>query len=800
VGRGPGRNLPFWDIDVAKGLNTRPNRLTSSGLGLREAQNVDGFDEPGAIRRVPGSTQVGADHSGAVHSLHYFEFYTLAGALDRRVVSLAADGALRKIDLSTGALTSLTTGLVAEALRAGQMNDLLFLSSPSQQHLPTGGIKYDGDNVTPWGVLAPGDAQTVRQDFDDHTLLTGSTQATLSTSASVSQDGGGSTQVDKTGTGGATAYVQYGSGGSPLNMTVSAAGQGKGYVWLYLPRGSMQKLKASGAAVTITAGNGALSAANLYTFEVGELFPGWNLLTWVWASPSSQVGGGATLSDIDAIRFEYELTGNSILLSGVLWDSFYTTSEGAPTVANGGGTGPTGDYTYVVTFLTEYGLESNAGPASSSITVANDAVRFSAVPVSADTQVIARRIYRDISGDGVYRFLRQIDDNVSTAYPEIADDTTTDASLSVVGPPIAGSTDFDNSPPGRMYDFVIHENRIVGVDATSRITLKVGEIGNPEAFRLVDQIQIEAPITGIESHALGTLIYTNDRLFIMTGDGVSTPLRIDEANNELGCNGRRAKCAIRGLNIAVRESEVFLIAQPEDPWVLNVPILDKWRALDTGDLGEMIVIHDRSRFRIVFIPKDSDEWLVYQYGASPGVVSGSDAVDPQDLRNASWFTLNVPSGYDVKCAAMVERDGDYPELWVGSSDGRVYWMQDPGATTWANDGSTAAVAAVVEINDVPLSQDGAGRGELRYVEMLGAITGAELVASVRAAPEGTLINSVTWTPTSWSDTNPVLPIKTTTGRGGWGRLRINTFTGTLRRLRLYYVTRNDFRGPRTTTN
>jgi len=795
VGQGGQRNLPFWDIDVAKGLNTRPNRLSSSAIGLREAQNVDGFDEPGALRRVPGSSEVGADHSAAVTSLHWFEFYTLAGALDHRVVSLAADGVLRKVNTSTGALTSLTTGLVSEALASVQMNDLLFLSSNLQQHLGTGGIKYDGENVTPWGCLAPGDAKTVRQDFDDHSILTGSTDVALSTNATVSQDGGGSTEVDKTGTTVAIGYVQYGSGGSPLNLNISAAGQGKGYVWLFLPRGSMQKLAGSGAAITITAGNGALSDANLYTFSVGELFPGWNLLSWVWASPDSTAGGGATLTDIDAVRFQFTLLGASTTLSDVLWDDFYTTSEGAPTVANGGGTGPTGSYTYVITFLTEYGLESNAGPASTSITVSNDAVSLTAIPVSADTQVIARRIYRDISADGVYRFVAQLDDNVTTTYT----DTTVDASLSVVGPPIAGSTDVDNSPPGRMYDAVVHENRVIGVDATSRITLKLSELGNPEAYRLVDQIQIETPIVALEAHALGTLVYGSDRTFLLVGDGVSTPIRIDEVNSEMGANGRRATANIRGLNVVVRESEVFLVTQPEDPWVLNIPILDKWRALTQTDLDDMIVIHDRSRFRVVFIPKDADELFVYQYGAAQGVIAGTDSVDPQDVRNARWFTLNVPSTYDLKCAAVVQRNSK-PELWVGSADGRIYWMQDPSATTWANDGSTSAVAAVIEVNDVPLSEDGAGRGEGRYVEALGAITGAELVASLYAAPEGTLINSVTWTPTAWTDTNPVLPIKATSARGGWFRLRLNTFTGSLRRLRIYYVTRGDFRGPRTTTN
>jgi len=775
---------------VAAGLNTKHNPETQAGIALLEAVNVDAFDQFQTLGVVPGSTVVSDDHGAPVASLHYFEYFALDGTPQKAILSLA-DGELNLVDPSTGALTELTDDLIDEHLASVQTLDKIFLTSAGQLHLPTGGIKYDGHRVTPWGIIAPGQEETVLQSFNDHSVLTGSTDATLATVAGISIDGGGSTRVNKTGTSTTLAYVQYGSGGSPLNLNLSAVGLGQGYVWLYLPPGALQKLAASGAAVEIIAGDGSLTNADHYSFQVGELLPGWNLLTWVWGTPDSDDGTGANISDIDAIRYQYNVTGAAVTLSGVLWDKFYSTDEGRPTVALGAAGNPSGTYTYRITYLTEYGLESNAGPASEEIVATSDIVALSDIPTSSDDQVIARRIYRDIDGDGLYRFVAQLDDNVTTTY----NDDIADAGLALVFPPFAGSSTIDHSPPGRLYDAILHENRVVGVDPINRFVLKLSDIGDPEAFRLVDEIALEEEIQSLANHAFGTVIYGTDKTFLMTGDGVSSPIRVDPVNAQLGANGRRTTASVRGFNFTVREGEVFLVGQPADPWCINLPVLDSWEAMTKEELQNMIVIHDRSRFRVVFFESDSEDAWVWQYGAM-GIhqVSGSESVDPQDLRNGAWFQMRLPDDFQVTCATIVERADDTPELWAGAADGFLYLLQDPGTSEW-DVGGGETVEPSITCAPVPLGSDLGGRGTPRFIELHGTPTTVDLEVIVRAAADGEDLATVSWTAT-FAERNPIVPVPRMATVGSWAQVKVSGFTGAIRRLRLYYIPRGDFRGPR----
>ena len=71
----------------------------------------------------------------------------------------------------------------------------------------------------------------------------------------------------------------------------------------------------------------------------------------------------------------------------------------APTVAEGSATGITGTFKYKVTFVNDWGAESNPSPASSSITVANKKVSLSDISVEGTTRyaghrAVRRNIYR----------------------------------------------------------------------------------------------------------------------------------------------------------------------------------------------------------------------------------------------------------------------------------------------------------------------------------------------------------------------------------------------------------------------
>lgn len=88
----------------------------------------------------------------------------------------------------------------------------------------------------------------------------------------------------------------------------------------------------------------------------------------------------------------------------------------APTFAADSGTGLTGSYHYIVTFL-YYGFEeSNGGPASVLHAVANKTINLTAIPIGG-YGVTARKIYRD-ANDGNYLLVATISDNTTTVYAD----------------------------------------------------------------------------------------------------------------------------------------------------------------------------------------------------------------------------------------------------------------------------------------------------------------------------------------------------------------------------------------------
>ncbi len=96
----------------------------------------------------------------------------------------------------------------------------------------------------------------------------------------------------------------------------------------------------------------------------------------------------------------------------------------APTVADAGaGAGPNGTYQYRVTFRNSVsGQESEGGPASSQVSVTDNDIALTNIPVSVDPQVDKKRIYRTLAGGAVYFFVDEIN-NATTTYTDSDADT-----------------------------------------------------------------------------------------------------------------------------------------------------------------------------------------------------------------------------------------------------------------------------------------------------------------------------------------------------------------------------------------
>lgn len=152
-------------------------------------------------------------------------------------------------------------------------------------------------------------------------------------------------------------------------------------------------------------------------------------LLWSTKPTAAEFGkGNAWFSDIGSMGYSNGTT----WLSGAGSDIRHSPVQEAITAPAGADSGVAGvlngTYTYMCTFVTADG-ETEGRVQSSNVTVTNKKINLTAIPVSTDSRVIARNIYRkpaSASADVVpLNFLVQIADNTTTTYQ----DNIADASL-----------------------------------------------------------------------------------------------------------------------------------------------------------------------------------------------------------------------------------------------------------------------------------------------------------------------------------------------------------------------------------
>ena len=788
------RNLERHELALVGGVNTQFNPdLVANGF-LKEIQNLDTFAVWQGLSKVPGSSAQTVSAGGQVKSLHQFEYSDLLGDRQRKQLVLAGDGVLKVRDGSS-ALASLLGGLTAERLVACQVGNRIYLSGAGQNTRETGGIKYDGTNARNWGVVAPGQLPVTLERINDDTVWLPATDSAV-VESDESINGYGSLEVNKTGA--TVAYGRIEATGLALDVT---ANDGSFYLYVHLPDGALQVLEPD-TAIRVELGTGGVVDTNVYDVQVGTLVPGWNLISFVSTAYSSQTGAGATLAAVSDVLLSFNLLATTTTLSGVLFNFLHQKVSGTPSAIDTGLAGNVdGSVSYRVTFLTERGVESNAGPASTALSVDEAQVDLISIPVSDDPQVIARRIYRDNAGDAIYRFVAQIDENSSTEFT----DNTASSSLGSATAPIAGDDELDSSPPPAFAAVAAHNGRVFGVDASDRTIVWVSDVATPEQFRLIDQLTLNEEMTSLVNTVAGLMFVGRDRWFILSGDGVNEPFDAIELNPELGANS--AYSAVRGGGVvwALRERELFIVTDPRDPWYVSGPVQDEFDSFIT-DPDLAFVLHDRARFRtLVFNGTTSEIWC-WQYGTSgrQEVSPDGSGIESKDMRVGSWFKLKLPTAVIPLCAEMVETASETPECWFGASDGFVYKLQDDAEYNYLDAGVERAVNTVWESHPLPLGVSYAGRGDARLIEFrTRSVTGATWSCTVatKTSAAGDDIGSVTFdVAIPVGDAAVVVPIPEGASSGGWASVRMEnnrvdedtTFFGAT----LYYIPRTALWGPR----
>ena len=686
-------------VNLRSGLQTKARQ--EELVGFTTCQNMDAFDTFRAIGKVPGSLRYSDNepNNEGWHSLHYYEYYNLAGDFVRETLGLGTT-VLYQIEADQS-LTSLKTGLTAEPL--GMVVDNYRAHFTSLTNTP---FKYDGAIVTNWGVYAPGQTKTIHEAFSSVTGWTANGTNSVSLG-----DGfeGNAASVNKTDL--TTSSVSITKTGYTLNLLSS--GGSKGYALLYIPPGGISKLVTSGTAVSVTLGDTALSNANVYTKEIGEFLEGWNLIDFTLTSPDSTLGAGATLSTIQAIKLTIFLTASSTVQNDFRWDSLYTLDSSACTATAVAGTSINADtVAYKITFVSKYGVESNAGDASNSLILSggNRDVDLSNIPISSDPQVVGRRIYRNKSGDATFRFIDQLYDNVTTTYT----DTTNHSVRGSDTPPVAGGT-IDNTPPAKMIAITQWQGYCFGINAERRYELDYSDPNSFETWPDENFRSFDVPLTALDPTISSLLVFTSDSIY-QVGGGADGPRSFvfEKVHPSIGCVGPRAHCNVGGITLFWHDSGPYITHDGATNWFIGNAIKDQIDALDASEFKDMFLLHDVSRHRVLFFINSSTCWA-YNYGTSDegSIDPSGPGNDPLDPRTGRWSVVNFPDSFGVLSGAIIEDDADKPVPVIGATNGPTYILNT--GSSWAVGSLTEAINAQIETTYYPMGAAPEQRGIARHL-------------------------------------------------------------------------------------
>jgi len=204
--------------------------------------------------------------------------------------------------------------------------------------------------------------------------------------------------------------------------------------------------------------------------------------------------------------------------SNLTIDTPSTAPVDAPVSTTGGTFPATGDYYYRVSFRNSLdGTESLASDASGGATLAqtDDNIALSSIPVSTDTQVNQRRIYRKDPSGTVYYYLDDIDDNTTTTYTDTGTATTTTQPID----------DYRGHLPACRH-FGVFGNRLIACnsgDEPSGIYFSEADTINFPADNLLIAGDGDGDeITGCAAFAGYFVIFKERSIYVLTGTGDTT--------------------------------------------------------------------------------------------------------------------------------------------------------------------------------------------------------------------------------------------------------------------------------------
>jgi len=361
----------------------------------------------------------------------------------------------------------------------------------------------------------------------------------------------------------------------------------------------------------------------------------------------------------------------------------------APVLAAGSGTGLTGDYIAAVAFAVLDGdgeviNESPLSPLSNVVTLANDDIDWSSIPISADSSVNARVLYRSLrDADGTTLFQRSIiSNNVTTT---LTGDNTADSALGLL-PAFQGN----DPPPGttsadRILWATVWQSRMLCVGSNDPDELRYTEVDKFYAWPYANGINLtvrgedQFGCQGFLPRRAELVILKRARVLRLVGnDNTDFQLIPDTSGDGVGCIAPLSAVVIDDIGYFMGADGVYRVGPggiesitrgKVDPWFITS--LYFTRSLFQYAIG---AFNDETNAYEIHIPSavlELGNWMSF------------------DIETATWYGRHSTSAFTPTARALLRDSNGLARTAMGGADGYIYLMNQPTREDAPGDGSAA---------------------------------------------------------------------------------------------------------------
>jgi len=351
-------------------------------------------------------------------------------------------------------------------------------------------------------------------------------------------------------------------------------------------------------------------------------------------------------------------------------------SGSAPVVGSAGVM--SGTYDYKVTFYSgTFGQESPASDATITVDVDDEQIDFTAIPVSAQTDVTTRRIYRRkvSTNETLWFFVWEIPNNIDTTWSDNTLDN--DVSTNDISP-----LTYSESLPGFRY-LEQHSGVmfLAGDDDKLYFTLPDKPWSVTNFIRVGGEGAI-GKITGLRSFHGLLVIFKEDSIWTLSGITENT-FNARLILSGVGCAGGHSIVSAGSLLYFMGEDAFYVFNGAEAARLsdsLQPDILARNRSRDKYAVG----VHDEENRSVIWTwsgtgASVNDQVSVYFYGNTVRVNSEAESEENEQ----SWCPWQFNTGLTYCARVTTDATSRDRKVWYGFDDGVV---GEPGGN---QDGSTA---------------------------------------------------------------------------------------------------------------